>query len=215
MLIAGACLASPAWAAGVTTYAYDDGVGGSNLGPLGFDATMTWGNYFYAEPGADRLCSIEVAFASSLPAGRALTLIVFDDPDNDGNPLNAVPVLVQPALTISTPGLSDFARYDIPETLVSGGFMVAVAVAVANSEPAARGDRNALFEPIDPEGGENSWLFYDGMPTLDPSIAPFALRMADSTFKDDWMLRATAVPAPGAGALLVPVGLAASRRPRR
>ena len=123
-----AALSPAAAAAGPTTYAHDDGVGGSNIGPAGFDATVTWGNYFYIDPGAnplaDRLCS------------------------------------------------------------------------------------------IDPPGGENSWLFYDGMPTLDPGIAPFALRMADGPFKDDWMLRATAVPAPAGVFGLMGAGMLGLRRRR-
>ena len=218
LVLCVAALSPAAAAAGPTTYAHDDGVGGSNIGPAGFDATVTWGNYFYVDPAAgplaDRLCSIEVTFASTLPAGRDITLIVFDDPDDDGNPLNAVPVLVQPAVSIATPGLSDFASYAIPETVVAGGFMVAVAVAAADGESVARGDRNVVFPPIDPPGGESSWLFYDGMPTLDPSIAPFALRMADGPFKDDWMLRATAVPAPAGVFGLMGAGVLGLRRRR-
>jgi hypothetical protein len=198
-----------AWAAGPAgagfQYVHDDGSGGFNIGPSSFDATMIWGNYFTAQPGAGTLVSLEISFSSSLGAGRALELLVFEDLDDDGDPRNAVVVYQGSAETIQTgPGV--FASYAIDPTAVSGGFFVAAAVSVPRGQSVARADQD--------NPGTNSWLFFDGSLNTDLSSTPFQLRMSEGPFNAAWMFRATAVPGPGVAGVGIPLvcGMISRRR---
>jgi hypothetical protein len=126
---------------------------------------------------------VSVSFAGSLPEGTPITIIIYGDPDGDGDPTNAS--VLSAASHASRPtSTSTFATYPIRPTHVSeGGFFVAVAAFVPQRQAAARMDQNTP--------GVNSWLFYDSELLPDPGAAPFILRMSDSPFAGTWMVRAS------------------------
>ena len=202
-LLALAAAATPAVAS--FEYAYDDGSGSTTISAA-FDATHHWGNYYFAQPGADTIVSLEISFSSNLPVGLDLTLLVYDDPDNDGDPRNAVLIYQSQSETRRTLP-QEFASYEIDPTGVSGGFFVAAAVTVPRGQAVGRAD---IDNP-----GTNSWLFFDGPLNTDLASTPFQLRMSEGPFNAAWMFRATAVPGPGGLVVLAPLVLGAGRRRRR
>ncbi len=163
-------------------YALDDGSGGFTIGPSEFDAMVTWGNYFLADAGCPWLSEVSVSFPGSLPEGTPLTVIVYADPDGDGDPTNAT-VLSAASHASQATSTSTFATYAIRPTHVGeGGFFVAIAAFVPQRQAVARMDQDTL--------GVNSWLFYDGELLPDLGAAPFILRMSESPFSGTWMVRA-------------------------
>ncbi|MFI4917898.1 MAG: GC-type dockerin domain-anchored protein [Phycisphaerales bacterium JB060] len=163
-------------------YTLDDGSGGFTIGPSEFDAVVTWGNYFDTDAGCPWLSEVSVSFPGSLPVGTPITVIVYDDPDGDGDPTNAT-VLSAASHVSEATSTSTFATYDIrPTNIGEGGFFVAIAAFVPQRQSVARLDQDTL--------GVNSWLFYDGELLTDPGAAPFILRMSESPFNGTWMVRA-------------------------
>lgn len=185
-----------------TTYKLDDGSGNINIGPS-FAAEMLWGNYFYTQPGAHVITEVQVGFGS-YAVGAPVTLYVFDDPDMDGDPGNAIPLATVSGLTAST-GQAGFAQYAVPDTAVSGAFFVAAMVPVVPPN-----DRPARIDPQ--SSGVQSWFFANG--TINPSnlgASPFILRMDQAPFPGAWMVRAIAVPTPSIGVVLLGIGMLAMR----
>jgi len=165
-------------------YALDDGSGGFTIGPSDFDAVVTWGNYFEPQAGCAWLNEVSVSFAGSLPEGTPITIIVYEDPDGDGDPTNAR-VLTAVSHESRATSTTDLARYATRPTPVgSGGFFVAVAAFAPQRQAVARMDQDTP--------GVKSWLFYDGQLLADLGAAPFILRMVDGPFPGSWMVRATA-----------------------
>jgi hypothetical protein len=162
-------------------YILDDGSGGFTIGPSEFDAMMTWGNYFTAEPGAQWLTSIRVSFPSGLPVGTPVTLIVFDDPDDDLDPTNAIPLALASGRSAPT-GPQEFVDFPVRPVRIEGGFFIAAAVRAYRSQAVARMDQDTL--------GVRSWLFFSDNLQLDLGAAPFILRMDESPFRGTWMVRA-------------------------
>lgn len=162
-------------------YILDDGSGGFAIGPSEFDATVTWGNYFVAEPGAEWLTTIRVSFPSGMPVGSAVTLIVFDDPDDDGDPTNAAPLALASGRSAPT-GPQDFVDFPVRPVRIEGGFFIAAAVRAWQRQAVARMDQDTL--------GVRSWLFFSEELQLDLGAAPFILRMDESPFRGTWMVRA-------------------------
>ncbi|MEQ8845967.1 MAG: GC-type dockerin domain-anchored protein [Phycisphaerales bacterium] len=165
-------------------YALDDGSGGFTIGPSEFDAVVTWGNYFRPSTACGWLREVSVSFPGSLPVGTPLTVLVYLDPDGDGDPTNANLVSAASHASRAT-STSTFATYAIRPTAVGdAGFFVAIAAFVPQRQAVARMDQDTL--------GVDSWLFYDGELLTDLGAAPFILRMADSPFNGTWMVRASA-----------------------
>ncbi len=198
--LATASLAS----AGEETFLYklDDGSGNVNVGPPStFDADMLWGNYFQAQSTGRQIFELQVGLGTSYPRDAfnqplPLTLYLFEDPDNDGDPTNAVPVAETTIIpTVFTQG--GFNVAPIPPTIVEGGFFVAANVF-------ARGgvDRPARLDP-QPVGGENAWLFYsDDIDPEDLGASPFFTTMDNPDFVPIfgvWMIRAVGQPLPPCG----------------
>ncbi len=162
---------------------------------------MLWGNYFVAQPEGRQIFELQVGLGTSYPRDEfnqpvPLTLYLFDDPDDDGDPSNAIPV----AETTIVPTVftqSGFNIAPIPPTVVDGGFFVAANVF-------ARGgvDRPARLDP-QIEGGENAWLFYsDEINPEDLASSPFFTSMDNPEFVPIfgvWMIRAVGQPLPPCG----------------
>jgi hypothetical protein len=196
-------LAGTVPAANAFEYALDDGTGTFNIGPSQFDAQMLWGNYFDALPGYETITSISVSFAGSVPIGEPVTLLLFDDPDNDLNPTNAVPVAQATGMTVAAPS-NTFIHFDIPDTPITGGFFVAAMMNLNQGQAAAR---------MDPQSQHGrSWLFFDGEIDLnDLGGSPLYYNMADTPFNGTWMVRAVGVPEPGTLVLIL-IGAGLLRR---
>lgn len=204
------------WAAGGVgpsfTYAAEDG-GTSDSSLSQFDANATWGNYFTVEPGFGTIAAIEVGLALGfMDAGRAVELLVYDDPDDDGDPTNATLVSRTSAGAILTPD-NEPASYAIDPVEVSGGFFVAINMDGFRGEPIFRSD----FNPLDPgfTPSTTSWTFYNpvGTPQLDLGSSLFIGFNGDFGL-GTWVVRAVGVPSPGALGVLGVAGVMVGRRRR-
>jgi len=205
--VAGAALAQ-------VNYIYDDGQMDTAVGPpSSFNPSpqMGWGNYFVAEEGGEWITTVSAAFGPTFPNLTTVTAWIFDDPDDDFNPGNAV-ALASVTLTPQTIGGSVFTDFNFAPTLVSGGFFVLLV-----TDTVAGQDRPA---PTDTSGRTDvSWIVYN---PVDQGVnidnlaanALFSLAAPLTPFDGVWMIRASGIPAPGAGALLALGGLAAARRRR-
>jgi hypothetical protein len=180
-------------------YKLDDGSGAFNIGPSQFDAQMLWGNYFDAAPGCEVIDRVAVSFSGSVPLGQTVTLAVFDDPDDDLDPSDAVPLSQVSGLTVSA-APNTLIEYDVPDVRVSGGFFVAAMMNLQMRQVAARMDNST--------NAGRSWLFFDSQINLgNLGGSPLFYNMASSPFPGTWMVRAVGVPEP-AGVLLVGVAAA-------
>ena len=187
MKTAAAALLSASTALAQCDYRLDDGSGGFTIGPSEFDAVVTWGNAFDTKPGCGWLTEVGVSFPGNLPVGTPITVLVYADPDGDGDPTNATLLSAASHTSVAT-STTTFATYPIRPTAVDlAGFFVAIAAFVPQRQAVARMDQDTL--------GTQSWLFYDGDLLVDLGAAPFILRMADSPFNGTWMVRAVAEPA--------------------
>jgi hypothetical protein len=203
-----AMLCGPVFVRADFDYVLDDGSGSFNIGPSAFDAQMLWGNYFDAQPGAMLIDRVSVAFATNVPQGRAVRLVVFDDPTDDADPTDAIPVSILDSVT-SPFGFNEFLEFDVPDAAVTGGFFVAAMMNLNQGEPAAR------MDPQSPLG--RSWIFFDDFDSValdDLGSSPLFFNMSTSPFNGSWMIRAhgVAVPEPGAaGLVLMGAGLLVRR----
>lgn len=189
------------------TYALDDGTGTFNLGPSAFDAEFMWGNYFDAVPGAETITEISVSLANGVPLGEPVSVLLFDDPDDDLNPDNATFLTRTDSVTVAS-GLNEFLTFDITDTPVSGGFFVAVLMDLQQGQSAARMDENT--------NSGRSWIFFDGEIQLDDlSTSPLYYNMSSSPFNGTWMIRANGIPEPSSLMVLLSGVLLVRRRKDR
>ena len=186
-------------------YALDDGAGNWAIGPSEWDAEILWGNYFDAEPGFELIDSISVSFGGDVPLGREVTAVLFEDPTDDLDPTDAIPLAMTTGVTVEAEP-NQFIVYDIEDTAISGGFFVAATMFLAQHEHGPRMDP-------DTQSGR-SWLFFDSEIDLDDlGGSPLYYNMADTPFNGTWMIRAQAIPEPATGVcLLALVGVVARRR---
>jgi len=196
-------------------YGYDDGTGSVNIGPA-FLGQMLWGNYFYTQSSGgiaqDTITQVSVAFGN-IAVGRTVTLCVFEDPDADGDPANAVIRATASGLT-SLPRTNTFINYDVAATKISSGaFFVAALMDITSTSTTSAGDRPGRLDPQTNSG--RSWYFADSVMNLNNlGGSPISLNMANNAIPGTWMVRATAIPAPGAAAGVV-LALVGFRRRRR
>lgn len=193
LALASTLLALGSASARAAEYSYDDGVSNVTFGPPNSfeqygDIDMLWGNYYFTAEPAEVLTSVRFGLGD-LSAGERVTIWVFDDPDNDADPTNAVPLG-----SLRTTGQNlgfDFNEIDWPPTVVEDGFFVAVGHLAELTYPGGQPDYPAPGR-YDPDGrADRSWFFYDDdIPEDDLAASGFVQRM-DGPF----------VPIPGAFAI--------------
>ena len=108
-----------------SVYIIDDGTQESNIGLDAINDLM-WLNAFQVAPGADVITSISSAVASG-GAETPARFILFEDPDDDGDPSNAV-FLTEASGILTDPGANVFTTVNIEPTKVEGVFFVGVLV---------------------------------------------------------------------------------------
>lgn len=196
-LAMAAALASAAVGGGVQ-YAHDNGTVGTNVGPPGsfpVDPETMWGNYFTVQQGGEVITSISAAFGPTFPSDREVTVALFDDPDDDGDPRNAVLMATATGLPQQLGG-GVFTEFAIEPTQVSGGFFVAVVAFTEKGvdRPAAMDSSGVL---------QHSWLFYNpasiGINLDDPGANAMAepITNVSGFFTGAWMVRAAGIAPSG------------------
>ena len=131
ILISLLSLSIPAW--GNFIYKVDDGTGelGAAFPTDGPTGEMTWANQFYANGGSDVIIEIQAALGPGSGGtgldGLSATAKIWDDPNNDGSPDDAI-LLNSIAGVVNNTGTDFFNIFDIPDTPVSGSFFVGLTM---------------------------------------------------------------------------------------
>ncbi len=178
--IATGPVAAPSTGGGylVSNYQLDDGV--SETAIKIWSGPGTWGQTCWihacdAVGGTDAITQISTAFGSGLfpnnqpPLGAACSVAVWSDPNQDGNPSDAV-VLTQMAGTITVLG-DALQVFNIPATPVSGKFFIGAWTANPPTTPqgGANGVYPAAIDTTIPGPNPAVWLAGVGGSTTAPA----------------------------------------------
>ncbi|MEQ8244553.1 choice-of-anchor D domain-containing protein [Fulvivirga sp.] len=170
-----------------SVYIIDDGSQESNIGLNSVNELM-WLNAFQTVAGAEVITSISSAVASGA-AETPARFILYNDPDNDGDPSNAV-YLTETSGVLTNPGEDVFTTVNIDPTIVEGVFFVGVLV---EENPTV----NAFPMPQDSSSPsqQSSWAIsndvvgeFDVFDLSNNSLPP--LLIDDADLAGNWMLRA-------------------------
>lgn len=215
-----ATIAAAAGASAQTEYAYDDCVSNVTLGPprtfeeFG-DIDMLWGNYFFTEEPTEYVTRVSFGLGR-LSEDQTIRIWIFDDPDNDADPTNAVPLF---SMTMTGENLGfDFNIADFAPVQVSGGFFVAIAHLAELTYD--ENDNPGYPSParFDPDArADRSWFFYDSeIPVNDLGSSGFVQPMNGPfvPIQGAFAIRATTIPAPGPLAALTLAATTLTRRQR-
>ena len=165
-------------------YQHDDGGQDNGIG-LTDGGDVLWLNQFNVIPGLETINSISVTWWSQLAAGTPTTVLLYDDPNNDGDPSDAV--LITTANTPAVPGGTTVV--DIPDTIAGAAgdsFFVAASIThLAGEFPAGIDDTSSAGR---------SWIVGGGPGTLDannlPNNALPPTTVDDVGLPGNWLIRA-------------------------
>lgn len=101
---------------GVLTYQIDSGVYDGAVGSFG-SADVVWMNQFTVEVGADHVVAVDTVWAENIPVGTPMTLAVWDDPNNDGDPADAFLLQTTQTIVEDVP-FGSFVTIPMPPTYV-------------------------------------------------------------------------------------------------
>ena len=171
------------------TYALDDGAIDDEVG-IGVGSNGLLLNAFQTQTGGTTITSVDIAFSAATPSSTAFDIILFTDPNNDGNPADGLQAARE---TVSTPGSitpGAFVSYSfsMPPALNTGDWFFAGAV---EPEPIN------LAIGIDADGGNSSWASFPGDALPGATVDTFATLR----FPKDGMIRATGIPEPSTAGL--------------
>lgn len=172
-------------------FIYDDGTAENALS-LTAGGDVCWIHWFDVIPGhPSKLVTVKTAFGypggNSPPAGTPAAVYVWDDPTNDGNPVDAV-LMAEVATTVQDPGTNIFLEVDVGEVPLGESFFIGAMCEQAVGEYAA---------PMDEDGsGYNgeAWIVGDTDYNFNPNdlsannVPP--VEVGSIGFGAYWLLRA-------------------------
>lgn len=94
----------------------DDGVAEDSVGNNAL-GNFIWLNAFQVEPGGEVLRAVDLAFGEGIPAGDPVTVHVWTDPSDDGDPTDAVRRISVTVKAVA-PGTSQFTTVDVPDLVL-------------------------------------------------------------------------------------------------
>ncbi|MHC4991025.1 MAG: hypothetical protein ACYTGC_08590, partial [Planctomycetota bacterium] len=122
------------------TYAIDDGTGDQNVG-FGAAGLQGIANMFVVDASCTTIETISVAWGTmNTSVGTTCTVSIYDDPNNDGDPSDAVLLGSGTGITPNE-GTNTYNDYALTASVeVSGLFFVAAVAEVAGTDPNGDGD---------------------------------------------------------------------------
>ena len=190
--IAAILLASVTPALAIDEYVIDDGTGEINVTAGNIPTNLVFVNQFNVVQGDELITDIRIAWGD-IPQGTPFTLLIFDDPNDDGNPGDITPADV----LFSGPGVTGVADTDVfteyPVPNVNAGntgdsFFIGACVSHPETDEPARIDLDTA--------SQQSWFAFDlpGTNCNDPNALqiPFQL-LDDFGFPGTFMIRANAI----------------------
>lgn len=164
---------------GAQVYLWDDGSAEGFFGIGGPPSDVAWLQGFETSGASDVIARVSVAFggigSGAVPNGTSVTLCVWDDPDDDGHPGDAV--LVSSAKdVVRNSGTDVLNDYDVPPAAVHGVFFVGAILTtsasaqtpIAADEPSPNAAPNRALISGAPAGtfsatnlGSNPFGFFD------------------------------------------------------
>lgn len=166
-------------------YILDDGSQESSIG-LTLGGDIMWLNYFTATAGCEVIHTISLTWGV-MSNGGPCRLFIYEDPDDDGNPDDAV-LLIETGTTVVNANTNIFTNVSITPTAVSGGFFIA---ALYQNQPS--GEYPCSMDETSYQA--NSWIAgAETAGTFDVNIltnnilAPVLI--GDLGFGGNWLLRA-------------------------
>ncbi len=180
-------------------YVYDDGGADTGLS-YAFDADFCWMQRFQAVNGVDTIVSIETAIGTvnqvppDVPNGSPITLCVWEDPNDDGSPDDAVLVSMATSV-VQNSGTGTINVYAVPAATVHGSFFVGANVVVPGGMTGAPMDLHT------PAAGRSFFVINDPPGTFDPQHVYDSfwghVETLGTFLNHCWVLRANgAAPAP-------------------
>jgi MYXO-CTERM domain-containing protein len=217
------------WAGRADEYSIDDGMAESIAGFNGANSSIAWLNQFTVTGGLSTITAVSIAFGQNFPPppngtpldGAPLTVFIWADPNNDGNPSDAV-VLHSVNGVVANSGTDIFNSYAFPNINVGPNGTSFFIGAIITQTDLAGTPSAALPARLDttPPSHMRSWLAanQNATPVNPNSLGAgntYNVQLLDDiSMPGNWMIRASAIPAPGALALLGLGGLGAARRRR-
>jgi hypothetical protein len=168
------------------TYQIDDGSSENEIG-LTNGGDFAWLNRFTVVEGAEIVREVRFAWGEGLPEGAFITVYVWSDPNQDGNPSDAR-VERSELVKIVSPGTDAFQAIDIADTYVGAAGTTYFVGALINA--------GIAIAPLDQSGSsaQRSWI---AVADIDGSVDPNALGesglfgLVDSfNFPGNWLVRA-------------------------
>jgi hypothetical protein len=162
-------------------YTIDDGAPDDEIG-FTSGADVLWLNAFRAQDGATNITALSAAFGAALPAGSDVEFLLYEDPDDDGNPDDAT-LEASVATTTEVAGGGTQQIEPISPTPVTGVFFVAVLVP----------NTSEFVAPLDESSDRGaSWIVGTNPGAIDTqnlqNNPPSPI--ADAGFPGNWVLRA-------------------------
>jgi len=177
--------------AGFDGYVLDDGTREQNLGTS--EGAMLWLNRFTVQPGQEWIDRISVAYGTGAN-DRRVSVLVYDDPDNDGDPTDAV-LLTRVDTVAENAGTNTFNETLVPATNVGvAGDSYFAGVVMQDATGALPG----ALDNGTPQG--RSWFVDSSVCRLDvlnlPNNTTPPIELGSTPFPGNWMIRTHGGPEP-------------------